>query len=215
MQAYFGRVIPKSKIYEHGSVNTAMREKFIAQIDKIIWSYKLAPETINLAASESVPEIQVFDVFLKANELGEDVLRVLDKAIPFPIIYQIHRNDQVKVKAAYKRPSESDKRKWVIESYFESEWLDSEDPKIKLPVALNLIKLYEQMIQFLMPIDIRDQPNQGSLKDQVDKIQLIKAKEREYEKLKAKRDKEQQFNRKAELNSQLKLIKKELDELRQ
>ena len=52
------------------------------------------------------------------------------------------------------------------------------------------------------------------MKDQVSYIEKYRAKEKEYEKLKAKRDREKQFNRKAELNTQLKKLLKELSELK-
>ena len=44
----FGRIVPKSKIYEHVSPSKALKELFVGQVDQIVWQYKLAPETINL-----------------------------------------------------------------------------------------------------------------------------------------------------------------------
>jgi len=64
-QAEFGRVLPKNKIYEHSGANTRLKELFVAQVEQIVWRYKLAPETINLAAKPGVPEIQVFAIQLK------------------------------------------------------------------------------------------------------------------------------------------------------
>lgn len=212
-QTKFGKLVAKNKIYEHTNASTALKDKFVNQIDKITWAHKLAPETINLESSESVPEIQIFDVKLKVKDLSEELLKSIDKVIPFPIIFQLYYEDKIKIKAAYKRPSDADKAKWVIESYFETEWLDIDSPKEALPVALNLTKLYEQMIQALMP-NIKGYSADVSIKDQVTHIQLYKSKEKEYEKLKAKRDKEKQFNRKAELNKQLKSLQKELDDLK-
>ena len=85
-QAHFGKMIAKSKIYEHSHLTMAVKNKFISQIDKITWQYKLAPETINLSATPSVPEIQIFNIRLKGDTLDEALLRVIDKAIPFPIM---------------------------------------------------------------------------------------------------------------------------------
>lgn len=212
-QTKFGKLVAKNKIYEHANASTALKDKFVNQIDKITWAHKLAPETINLASSESVPEIQIFDVKLKVKDLSEELLKSIDKVIPFPIIFQLYYEDKIKIKAAYKRPSDADKAKWVVESYFETEWFDLSSPKEALPVALNLTKLYEQMLQALIP-HIKGHSADVSIKDQVTHLQLYKSKEKEYEKLKAKRDKEKQFNRKAELNKQLKSLQKELDDLK-
>ncbi len=210
-QAHFGKMIAKSKIYEYSNLTTAVKDKFVSQIDKITWQYKLASVTINLQATSSVPEIQIFDIQLKGDELDESLLKVIDKAIPFPIFYQIYRGDEVKIKAAYKRPSDADKNKWVVESYFESEWIELDTPKEPLPLALDLGKLYEQMMKRLMPQEVIDTDSKSSIKDQVALVEEIKVKERAYDKLKAKRDREKQFNRKAELNTQLKKLAKELD----
>lgn len=210
----FGKMVAKSKIYKHANASSALKDKFKAQIDKITWSYKLAPETLNLNASDSVSEIQIFDVKVKIQNVSEELLRVIDKVIPFPIIFQLYYEDKIKIKAAYKRPSDADSSKWVIESYFESEWLDADTQRESLPVALDLTKLYEKMLQVLMP-DITTNSTSSSIKEQVSHIQLYRAKEKEYEKLKAKRDKEKQFNRKAELNKQLKVLLKELNKLKQ
>jgi len=214
-QAHFGKMIAKSKIYEHANISTALKDKFITQIDKITWQYKLAPETINLTATPAVPEIQIFDIRLKGNEVDEALLRVIDKAIPFPIIYQIYRGDEVKVKASYKRPSDADKSKWVTEAYVESDWMPEDAQKTALPIALDLSKLYEQMLKALIPKALPIVETQGSMKEQMELIEAIKAKERAYEKLKAKRDKEKQFNKKVKLNEELRILDQEIRQLRQ
>jgi hypothetical protein len=41
-QAKVGRVLPKSKIYQHGRVSVALRERFVRQVEQITWQYKLA-----------------------------------------------------------------------------------------------------------------------------------------------------------------------------
>ena len=87
--AAFGRVLPKNKIYEHAGANTALKDLFVREVDQIVWRYKLAPETINLSATKSVAEIQVFDISLKTRQLDEAVLRAIDKAIPFPLIFEL------------------------------------------------------------------------------------------------------------------------------
>jgi hypothetical protein len=215
-QAYFGKIIAKSKIYKHANISAALKEKFVAQIDKITWQYKLAPETINLTATPAVSEIQIFDIKLKANEADEALLRVIDKAIPFPIIYQIYRGEgKVKVKAAYKRPSDADKSKWVIEAYVESDWMPADAPKSALPIALDLSTLYEQMLKALIPKTLPIVERRGSMKEQMELIEAIKAKERAYEKLKAKRDKEKQFNKKVKLNEELRTLKNKIEKLKQ
>jgi hypothetical protein len=213
-QAKFGRVIPKSKIYEHASVNSALRQKFIGQIDKIVWSYKLAEETLNIPATHKIPEIEVFDIYLKGNTIDEAVLKAIDRAIPLPIFFTIHRKDgDIKAKAAYKRPSEAESGKWVIESYFESDWLPADTAPQPLPTALDLEKLYAQMIKALMPQMISQAAKTDDIEQEVERAKRIEALQREYNRLKAKRDREKQFNKKVQLNERLHELKAEIEKL--
>lgn len=209
-QALFGRTLPKNKIYEHAKPSRAVRDLFVAQIDQITWQYKLAPETINLSARAGVPEIQVFDIALKNGELSEAVLRCIDKAIPYPILYQLRFDGKIKTMAAYKRQNEADTTKWVVDAYFESHWLPAESSGTALPIALDMAGLYEQMLRQLMPLA----PFAGeSLKNHVERVNLLNTKHIEVGKLTSRINKEKQFNRKVELNAQLRHIKNELENL--
>jgi hypothetical protein len=207
------RKIPKSKLYENASVNTKLKDKFVNQIDKIIRQFELAPKTLNLDATDKVPAIHVFDLYIKTQEVDQVLLEVIDKAIPLPIIFQIHKGNKVKIKAAYKRPSESVNNKWVIESYFESEWLDKYSTKQPMPQALDLGKLYEQILKSLMPVEVTSSKTTQTIDEQVDKINKINSLQKELDKLSAKYKKEKQRNRQFEINKQIKLKQKELNQL--
>ena len=203
----FGRIVPKSKIYEHVSPSKALKELFVGQVDQIVWQYKLAPETINLRQTPSVPEIEIFTITLKDGELKHDVLRSIDQAIAFPLLFEILYGDKCKVIAAYKRPSEADSAKWVVSDYFESAWLPIETPRKPLPVVLNLEALYEQLLAPLMPFPSR---NGERLQQRVERMSTIRFKQREMEKCESRLRKEKQFNRKVEINAELRELKREL-----
>ena len=214
-QAAFGKVVPKRKIYEHASAGSRIKEKFVSQVEKIVWSYKLAEETINIPATATVPEIEVFDIYLKDNTVDEALIRAIDRAVPLPIFFYIHSKEgRVKAKAAYKRPSEADSRKWVIESYFESAWFDDDEDGEPLPVALDLEKLYARMIKALMPQEVAQSARTDDIATEVERARLIRSKEREYQRLKAKRDREKQFNKKVKLNEALHKLKEEIELLK-
>ena len=211
-KAAFGRVLPKNKIYEHASPTTAMKEMFVRQVDQIVWKYKLAPETINLKSTKAVPEIQIFHITLKKGELKEDVLRCIDKAIPFPLVYELRYGDQVKVVAAYKRPNEADSAKWVLSEYFSTEWLPDSAARTKLPVALSLGALYGKLLASLLPYPAHDKER---LQDHVVRMERIRTKQRELEKMQAKLAREKQFNRKVEINAGIRTMKQEIKAITQ
>ena len=215
-QAAFGRVLPKNKIYEHSGANTRLKELFVEQVEQIVWQYKLAPETINLPARPGVPEIQIFSIQLKSTELHEDVLRCIDGAVQFPIMFELHQGqgDQAKTKvmAAYKRPSEADACLWEPSSYFATDWMPAATTRTAMPLALDMSHLYSALLQGLIPLPARPQE---ALPDWIARIELAAAKRREVEKTQARLAKEKQFNRKVEINMTLRYLKKELQELAQ
>lgn len=149
-QAHVGSVVHKRKIYEHTNADTALKNLFVQQVEQITWGYKLAPETINVPSTEAISEIQVFQVSQKSSQLDHRVLQAIDKAIPFPILFEVSYRDQIKLVAAYKRRHESDTTRWVVGRYFESDWLPDTAPRESLPLALNLALLYEQLLTPLL-----------------------------------------------------------------
>jgi len=210
-KASYNKVIAKAKIYQQAKVGQKLKEKFVRQLDKIIWRYVLAPETINLPAKQGIAEIAVIELRLKTPELDESVLFAIDKQVRIPIIYQLRYNQQVKTVVGYKRPSDADAKHWVVEAYFASEWQSENTPRVELPVALNLAALYEQLLQAYIPYP----PRQGeSLKAQVARIQALRVQQQACEKLETRINREKQFNRKVELNTELRNLKQEIERLK-
>lgn len=211
-QAAFGRTLPKNKVYEHSGANTRLKDLFVKQVEQIVWQCKLAPETINLPASPGVPEIQVFSLQLKVPELHRDVLRCIDGAIPFPILFELAFEGRTQVVAAYKRPNESDASRWVLSDYFATDWLPVDCQRTAMPVALHMGGLYEQLLHRLIPLSARPQETLAEL---VARVEQAQAKQRELDKATARLEKEKQFNRKVEINAHLRQLKTELQELTQ
>ena len=206
-QAVFGRILPKNKIYEHASPPKSVKELFVRQVDQIVWQYKLAPETINLPGTKAVPEIQVFHITLKNGVLAQDVLHCIDKAIPFPILFELHYEDKRKPIACYKRPNDNDSTKWVVSDYFETGWLADTARREKLPVVLDLGTLYENLLSPLMPFPAI---GQETMPERIARIEKIRAIERELEKTQSRLNNEKQFNRKVEINAKIRTIKQDL-----
>lgn len=208
--AAFGRVLPKSKIYAHARASAKLKQRFVDQVDQIIWQYKLAPETINLDATNSVSEIQVFKINLRSAEISEEVLRAIDKSIPFPIIFELAYAGKRKAIAAYKRPSEADSTKWVVSEYFGSGWEAEDNPRQPLPQVLNLSSLYEALLKPLLSTRTKaDEP----IASRVLRLETIRGKQREVERIKARLAKEKQFNKRVAINAELRVVTKELKRL--
>lgn len=218
--ALVDRVLPKNKIYGHAQPSRSLRQRFIDQVEEIVWRYKLSPETLHLPAGINVQEIQVFEIALKTGALREEVLRTIDRAIPSLLFFEITFEGQVRFTAAYKRPALSVKgapaaRQPVVDAYFESPWQPATGPRPPLPVAVDLGGLYEQMLRQHMlasPFGLRPRPGEP-LAAIVERGNIIRLKRRECQKLEVKLKKEVQFNRKVEINAALRQCLEELGAL--
>lgn len=208
--AAFGRVVPKSRIYEHAGVGTALKDLFVTQVDQIVWKYKLAPETMNLAATKAVSEIQVFGISLRTGKLDEEVLRAIDRAIPFPLLFELGWSGKRKAVAAFKRPSDADSTKWVVSAYFATDWVPDDAPRRPLPVALNLGGLYDAVLTAMMPVSKAEGED---IQTRVTRMETIRAKTREVDRIKVRLAREKQFNKRVAINAELRVARQELERL--
>ena len=244
--AKFGRVIPKEKLYSQAGANAELRRLFVEQVAQIKWAYKLAENTINLAKTEQVHELEVIHIKLKAQTLDEKILTAIDKAIPHPTLFMLTRDskqgDRVKgeseeepaeqeiaYQAAHKLKTitQSNKEKWQQSAYLKSQWLTQSClDAAPLPAATSLESLYAQLLEALMPVGFQSAKNfqkpknanehtkrqqkNRRLEDKIADLEAIEALNKKIDQTKAKRDKEKQFNRKRELNDQIKTLRKQM-----
>ena len=209
-QAAVGRPVAKSKIYAHAKPTSALRALFVAQVESITWAYKLSPETINLPAKPAVPEIEVFEIALKLPDVSHSVLRCIDKAMPRPILFNLRFEGHTQPVAAYKRPSDAASDQWVLGDYHATPWQKDGEARPALPLALDLQGLYEQLLRQHLAIAARAGE---SLRDELDRLAALAAKQAAAAKLEARLGAEKQFNRKVEINAQLRTIRNELEAL--
>ena len=158
------------------------------------------------------------------------VLRAIDKAIPFPLIFEVAHGGRVRLAAAYKRPSEADSARWVVGDYFQGDWLPEDAPRIPLPVALNMGALYERLLEPLVagqtarlvpgigeapqtPVTPSEADRPVSLEERIAQAEAIKAQTREVERIKARLGRAKQFNKRVAINAELRAAKQELDRL--
>lgn len=205
--AAFGRVIPKTKFYQHGNVRSALRDKFVDDVQRITWSYKLADETIHLRGTVLVPEIQVFTVETKGADVSDDVLTAIDKTVHFPIIFEITDGNRVRMAAAQKVLGGSTPK---IGSYFTTAWQAFDSVRRPLPTALDLATLYEAILSVLLPLAAR---SGESVSEATDRLNHSRKLQREIAVLEKKMRAEPQLNRKIELRKQIKRRAEELNEL--
>lgn len=127
--AKVGRIVAKENFY--GKTDTATKNLFQSEISRIIWEYKLAPNTINLPAKKW-QEIEVFRIILKNGEIPEKVLKTIDSVIPYPILFLIEKGSIKKAVICYKEQNQKDENTAKVDTYFSTEWNDPKLDNIKI-----------------------------------------------------------------------------------
>ena len=207
-QTAVNRVLPKTKIYDKARPTKAVRDLFVADVEQLVWRYKLSPETLRLAPADGIQEIQVFEIVLKGPDLSPRILETIDRAIPYPVFFRLCRKNHVQHAAAYKRPAQDGSAKWVSGEYYRTPWLLADNaPRPPLPLALNLKSLYDQMLRAFITVPAREGEPLAELVEREFRIRQL---QRQLKQLENKLASEKQFNRKVAINTELRRLTGEL-----
>ena len=98
--AAYGKKIPFATLRRQG-----IAPRYGDFIKSLVWAYKLSPETMQLAATDSVREIEVMDLAVKdqcsALRSLAAVISALDKIIPSPLIFRVFDEEGRVLKIAF------------------------------------------------------------------------------------------------------------------
>lgn len=203
----FNKRIPKQKFYENIEVSPAVKRIFVEQIRIIYWRNKLAAATLNLAAGDAVTEIEVFEVKLNAPQLDETVLRQIDKAIPYHILFVLTYEGKAQAWIGYKEVV-SGGHAFKVNRYYHTEWVPENELQFTIS-GLNMDAVYESLVRQIAGERLQAAPNE-SLKESVGRDEERRRLEKQIAALENAMRKEKQLNRKMELNAELKKLRKEL-----
>ena len=232
----FNKKIPKQKFYEKLDITPALKRVFVEQIKAIYWTNKIAASTVNLDVGKSVTELEVFKIELTSQSLDLSALQLIDKAIPYHIIFALCYNDRYQLVSSYKATTHLDeppKRKLLGElssdsetegvlkkpqilsskSFFSTSWLP--EPELQLPLnGLDLDSVYEAILRYIAGDELKvKEGTHESLQQSVERAEQRQKLMKQINKLQKKVNREVQFSIQVELNAQLKKLKCELEKL--
>lgn len=205
----FNKRIPKQTFYENLDVSPAIKKFFVDQIRVIYWKNKIAPSTMNLAAGTNVTELQIFEIRLSSNELDESVLELIDKKIPYHILFLLEYEGKYQAWIGYKEVSASASLAFKVGQYYHTEWMKAEELPVKVE-GLNVDAVYENFVRQIAGAQLQQAEAGESLKETVERNAKIRDLKKQIAVLQTKIRKEKQLNRQMEMNKELKKLKKEL-----
>ena len=222
---FIGSTIYKKLFYENANMSSSDKSLFTDVINKIVWLYCLKPETINIPAYKDevreYPEFEVIEVLLHKDYRLDRIAEIIMRTIPYPMLLIFKLEDKRRLYVAHQRISQSDSTKNTIEELIATDWLESDSELLaKLDIKqmrfTNIYTLYSDIVDVIsiynlsviMPTD--DTITGAEARELSAKIEDI---EQKIASLRSKLKRESQFNRKMELNIEIKKLEQRKNEL--
>ena len=209
-----GLTIPKKTFYEQLDASAALKRRFVEQIERIVFKRRIAKDSVNIAPGVRVEEVDVFEIELRAQNLDDEIVRLIDKAIPRQVLFLLKFEGLVQAQISYKEiktvPSKETAKVNQI-AFYKTEWLEPERLPCQM-IGLDLDAVYENFVLQVAGDALRRDESRA-VAELVD-AQKKRAKiQKRIDALENKIRKEPQFNRQMEMSDEVKRLKKALEDL--
>lgn len=186
--------------------NTKQKAMFTNDVAKIIWCNTISTETTNLTYKE-IEEIQIFRIELKNQKEIKSILEIIDKTIPYHIIFIVSFREEIYLSASAKHPTPINDNKSVIDwTYTSPRFRESENT-----YSINLKKDIDTVFfDFCQQLSKKSKSNIKNIADLTAYNAKFYSLTKEIVLLKKKISTCPQFNKKVELNLSLKQLEEEL-----
>lgn len=205
----FNKRIPKQKFYENMYISPKLKKVFVEQVKIIYWRNKIATSTANLAEGTNVTELEVFEIKLNSQLLDEELLRQIDRVIPYHILFLLEYQGKYQAWIGYKEILISKNNSIKINDYYHTDWDDLENLSLKME-GLSIDKVYENYIRQIAGEKLKTIDTEETLKESIERNERRQFLQKQIDVLNVKMQKEKQLNRKMEMNTELKRLKKEI-----
>ena len=204
------RVVPKTMFYKFMEVNPRMKVRFVNDVEKITWLYKLSANTLNVTSSDDLVEIDVFVATLKQQDCPTDLFTFIDTNMPHHIVFILEYDNSYMILLNYKDWADNTHTKFKITKSFASLWMDENRLSLEIQ-GQSLSRIYENFVAQVSGIG---EHKAGAMAEIVDLKKHIVAMEAELQNLQKKMRKEPQYDKQVKMNKQVKAKRHELDELK-
>lgn len=206
----FGLRLPKQKFYEKLDLPSAIKRAFVEQIKLIRWTHKLASSTMNIAPGQNVQEIEVIRIWLSEPELDEGVLRIIDRNIPYHLLFLLEYEGKVQAWMGYKELANGKIASSSGQSWH-TEWMLEDELPLRID-GLDLDTIYENFIRQIAG-EALPAPQAVPLKQSIELSAQKEKLRKKIDALEKKMLKERQPRRQSEMYDELRKLRKEWEAL--
>ena len=194
------RRIPKEAFYKRLPLTTAMKDKFVSDVDRIFVENSLTAENLNLSQESEVKEILLLSINLKKQEFDGKVVEAIARQNSHNLVFLLSYEDMRQLALYHGK-------------LYRSSWV----PKTELTLAAKGFSLEEIWNGFIEQIALYEERTESAEKMTIDERLALQEKivklEKQIEKTEAAAWKETQPKKRFELYSTLQKYKQELEEL--
>ena len=203
----YGQTIPKKMFDAHLSYK--QKKILTDKISKMTWTHKLAPTTINLSG-KYFAEIQIIHIELKREERIPELLAVINKSVPYGVIFVMQFGDRFYLSACAKHPHPTLADTSVLDWEFVSEWFAAVDNTFRLNLRESLDAVFFDLCKQLSAFASKEVNSMTELIEKSSKLFQLR---KDINKLRSAISSCKQFNKKVELNLELKRAVQVMDKL--
>ena len=142
ISTFVDKLVPKTAFYKHLEINTRLKTRFVEDVERIQWLYKLTPSTMNVDEGKAVHEIVMFLVTLKVEDTPDDVFLAIDRQMPRHVVFVLQYANRDRLLLNYKEWADADKTRFNILKTFRTEWMPLAEVKLEL-AGSSLDNIYE------------------------------------------------------------------------
>lgn len=196
--------VPKKSFYENLTVSAANKRIFVDQISAIYWRYKLTADTLGVAPSETIDEIEIFEIELTTKNFDSSILRLIDRGIPYHTLFILTYEGESQLWVAYKEKTSSDSLS--VGNYYHTDFAPSDS----LNLSADGLTLDDVYVALFYQVSGIQKDYSKPLKDVIMEHEQRLKLEREITRLEKQLRKETQPKKKFELHQKIQSLKKEL-----
>lgn len=194
------RRMPKEAFYKRLPLTTAMKDKFVSDVDRIFVENSLTAENLNLSQESEVKEILLLSINLKKQEFDGKVVEAIARQNPHNLVFLLSYEDMRQLALYHGK-------------LYRSSWV----PETELTLAAKGFSLEEIWNGFIEQIALYGERTESAENMTIDERLVLQEKiiklEKQIEKTETAAWKETQPKKRFDLYSKLQKYKQELEEL--
>ena len=193
------RRMPKEAFYKRLTLTSAVKEKFVTDIDSIYVENSLAKESLNLLETATVKEVLLLSLWLKKQSCDRRIIEAIARQNPHKLVFMLCYEEQRQLALVFHG------------KLYQTEWMPEQVLSLEAR-GFQMDEVWESLVeQIALPEE--EHGSDLSLEERLARQEKGKKLEKQIAALQAKIRKEKQLNKQIELNAELKKLIKEIDVL--